>query len=409
MTLMTSMQSPGGSETRDGPPLPGYSPFARLRALLAKFPARCDQELISLDLGEAQFPPPAQLLEGLSNFDGWRRYPPLGGTAALRAAYRGWLERRFGLRSDAVIGMEPTPGSKQAAFNLICMAVRRARLRGVTRPIIAVPNPFYPTYVSAAHHAGAECAFIASHVSPVRTVQEVLGIASRRLAAIVVCSPSNPEGRCIDAKAYGALSALARNKAITLIVDECYIDLFEDSPPIGVVSALQGRDGGMAGVVALHSLSKRSCVPGLRSGFVCGDVELVSEYADLNRSGGVSFSLPVCEVAASLWSDESHVARHRQAIHRSWKLADKFLGGLPGYQRAGAGFFLWIAVEDDERRTIALWTRNGLRVMPGSFLTAPEPDGTNFGRRRLRIALVHEPELMAEALQRLRDGLTATL
>jgi aspartate/methionine/tyrosine aminotransferase len=191
-----------------------------------------------------------------------------------------------------------------------------------------------------------------------------------------------------------------------LLVDECYTDLWAGRPPTGYLSLVERNAVEPGRFLVLHSLSKRSAAPGLRSGFTAGDPETVADYAYHNRVCGVSSPLPVCAAAARLWQDDSHVLRAREALARNWELADGILGTVPRYRRADAGFFLWLPVDDDEATARRLWRDHALSVMPGRYLGAVGHDGVNPGAGHLRIALVHEEPLMLEALVRLRDGMT---
>jgi aspartate/methionine/tyrosine aminotransferase len=251
--------------------------------------------------------------------------------------------------------------------------------------------------------------------------------AGGRVAAIVVCSPGNPRGEILSAPTLREIWTTAAAAGATLIVDECYTDLSTAAPPPGfltVVAAAEGASGDRAPAgrapagrapadrapagrvsapyLVLHSLSKRSGSPGLRSGFVAGDAATVGAYATYNRSCGVSSPLPVCAAAAALWSDDGHVARRRAALARTWDLADEILGDLRGYRRAEAGFFLWLPVRDDEDLARRLWRADALSVMPGRYLAVEDATGVNPGANHLRIALVHQEKVMEEALGRIR-------
>jgi N-succinyldiaminopimelate aminotransferase len=387
------------------------SAFDRLRRLLRDRQPPHGVEPALLHLGEMALAPPPHLLGALARAEHWSKYPPLGGTAALRDAYRTWLGRRFGaarILQDPALGCEPTPGSKQALAALIALAVQQARARGVQHPAVVLPNPFYPTYLAATRDAGATPLFYRTEAGPAgRAACQALARSAGRAAALVVCSPGSPQGDPVDAASHVAIAGAAREAGAMAIVDECYVDSFAAQPPDGMVSLWERRLVDPHGMVALHTLSKRSCAPGLRSGFLVGGSELVARYASHNRTCGVPLPLPVCEAAAALWDDEQHVEGMREAIARNWDLADAHLGGLPGYRRAASGFFMWLPVRDDEAATARLWSRDGVMVMPGRYLAAEDQSGVNPGVGRLRIALVHDARRMTEALQRLRETLEA--
>jgi len=362
------------------------SAFAWLRKLLAGIPQPHGLEAIPLHLGESRLGVPAIDFTPLADVSAWTRYPPLGGTPELRAAYTGWLRRRFTLTDDSEIAVEPTPGSKQAVAALIALSVADRR-----DPVVVMPNPYYPTYLAATEAAGARPVFY-SHVGEIAALAE-------SAAAVVVCNPGNPRGEVLSTQTLRDIADGATNAL--LVVDECYTDLAHGTLPSGI---LETRPRGR--FVVLHSLSKRSAVPGLRSGFLAGDPSTVAAYAEHNRSCGVSMPLPVCAVAAALWADDAHMSALQSALARNCDMADGILRGVPGYQRAEAGFFLWLPVDDDEETARRLWREQALSVMPGRYLAAMDARGVNPGVGYVRVALVHEEKTMRDALIRIRDTMT---
>jgi aspartate/methionine/tyrosine aminotransferase len=202
-----------------------------------------------------------------------------------------------------------------------------------------------------------------------------------------------------------AISESSRKVGAILIVDECYIDLFGTEAPAGILSLSENRLLDPANLIVLHTLSKRSGAPGLRSGFAIGGPDVVADYASYNRNCGVSSPLPVCAAATALWADESHVRLMRKTIAQNWDLADTHLAGIPNYRRAPTGFFLWLAVADDEAVACRLWSDHGLMTMPGRYLGAHDKEGINPGINWLRVALIQKPERMAASLCRLRTAL----
>lgn len=383
------------------------SAFVRLCELLRDEHPPHGVLAIDLHLGEPRFDCSRSWLSSLGAEHGWSSYPPLGGTARLRQAYGAWLGRHFGVAAmlaDGRLSTEPTPGSKQAIAALVDLVVRHRRERSGVKPVVVLPNPFYPTFVQAACHAGADIAWYdATGPALAGRVAAAAANAGARLAAIVLCHPASPSGDCLDAASLAALHGTARCHDVPLLVDECYIDVHDGTPPGGMLQAMREASHEADGLVVFHTLSKRSCAGGLRCGQVSGDPAWIARYAEFNRGCGVSPSWPICEAAAALWEDESHVLGLRHQVQRNWDIADDLLGGLPGYRRAVAGFFLWLPVEDDLRAARLLWSQCGLRVMPGTFLGMEDAAGRNPGARHVRVALVHPPALMHEALMRLRD------
>lgn len=389
--------------------MPVASAFGRLAALLDDLAPPVGVELRDLHLGEPKFDFSRQQLGLLADASGWHAYPPLGGTAELRRAYGEWLDRHFhvgGLLDSGRIEAEPSPGSKQAIATVLQIAVRAKREAGF-EPVVVLPNPFYPTYAQATAQACAQAAWYEATLShrTVERVEDAACAAGKGLAAIVVCSPASPAGHAFSATELDRLLALAQRSEMPLLVDESYIDLHCGSPPPGMLSRLLTVGARPDSLVTFHTLSKRSCAGGLRSGFIVGDPAWISRYADFNRTCGVSLSHPACRVSARLWEDEAHVASLRRGIDANWNIADEVLAGVPGYSRALTGFFLWLPVADDERLARRLWSTFGVRVMPGSYLGVADTMRHHPGAGHLRVALVHPPEAMRDALLRVREAI----
>ncbi len=382
------------------------SAFDRLRDLTRDLTPAENLSPIQLHLGELKLPMPALDYTALANQADWGRYPPLGGTPELRAAYSAWLARRFAVQvADDGVAIEPTPGAKQAVAIALMLAVRRAQLRGVITPVLILPNPFYPTYHAAALASGAQVIFYSSEGAPLeQQIAAALASAQGRCAAVLLCNPGNPDGKVLSKQSLGQVAELARQAQARLLVDECYIDVWCDTAPCGYLELFKQAPQNQPEVLVLHTLSKRSSAPGLRSGFVAGDPETVAEYANYNRVCGVSVPYPTCAVSSLLWQDEAHLDRMRSMLRNNWALADQLLGEFASYRRPAAGFFLWLPVPDDLACTRQLWQEQALYVMPGRFLAAENADASNPGVNFLRIALVHQ-EAMLPALQRLREVL----
>ncbi|MFF9768211.1 aminotransferase class I/II-fold pyridoxal phosphate-dependent enzyme [Streptomyces sp. NPDC014636] len=389
---------------------PARSAFARLRDLLHGIPAPPGLDPIPLQLGESRLCPPSIDVAPLAVAEQWTRYPQLGGSAELRDAYGHWLERRFGVRrslAEGRIAVEPTPGTKQAVAVAVAVACAVERARGRGAPAVVMPNPFYPTYRAGAEAAGAEPVFYTlDDDGDPASVAAAVAAAGERVAAVILCNPGNPRGEILSADTLSMVAKTAAEAGALLIVDECYTDLSPDRTPPGFLSLVERDLGAPGPFLVLHSLSKRSAAPGLRSGFAAGDPETVAAYAGYNRVCGVSAPAPVNAVATALWSDDAHVATARASLARNWALADATLKDVPHYRRAAAGFFLWLPVADDEATARHLWRSHALTVMPGRYLAAAGADGVNPGAGYVRVALVHDEPLMREALTRLAAALT---
>jgi N-succinyldiaminopimelate aminotransferase len=376
--------------------------FESLRRLLDDVEPPVELEPIALHLGEQRLAVPCQLLSAHVSGKDWSRYPMLGGTSELRASYARWLNRTFMIdfdRQPGWIDLEPMPGAKFAIAAAIQMATR-AR----SAPVIAMPDPCYPTYVAAARLCGAEIVGYPADVQDPATVIELLLEKINGLAAIIICHPNNPTGVALDRAALLKLRRLTAAHDVLLIVDECYVDLWLAVPTASVISIAPTTHPGehyTGRWIAIHSLSKRSAAPGLRSAFVAGDPGSIASLRHFNRTCGVSLGAPIAALSAALWDDESHVDRMRASLRSTWTMAEELLGDLPGYRRAAAGFFLWLEVGNGIEIARRLWREVAVKVMPGSYLTAGTPAGYA-ANQYVRVALILPPETLGPALNRLR-------
>ncbi len=405
-----------------------FYPFSRLNRLLegidpAPSPAP-DGQPILLSLGEPRHQPPDFVAQMLAeNAEGWGRYPTPRGTAGYRTAAADWLVRRYGLPEDTAApggpldpetAILPLPGSREGLF-FAALALASTR-PGAPAPKVLLPNPFYHVYMGAALAAGAEPVPVAASRTS-GLLPDVAGLAPELLdqaALCYFCTPSNPQGAVADLARLEELIALARRHDFVLAFDECYSEIYTDVPPPGALeSALQagllggprpGGDGGPLGnLLVFHSLSKRSSAPGLRCGFVAGDPRLIQALDESLRVGGAGVPLPVLAAGEALWRDEAHVTANRLQYQEKFAVAERVLGGRFGFRRPAGGFFLWLDVGDGEAAAVELWRQGGLKVVPGAYMAAETPDGENPGRRFIRVALVHEPELVEAALRRLGE------
>ena len=357
------------------------SAFDRLRTLLHKVSPSKDFLEVRMHIGECQLAgemtiPSADL--------SWRKYPPLGGTETLHEAYGQWLERRFEIdpyTSELDLRWEPTPGTKQAVYVAILNVLRRARRRGIAQPKILQPNPGYPTYLAALEYGDGLSIFY----------EDVMACTSSTcvddIAALILCHPDNPTGRVYCRKELRTLCDWAHQNNVTLIVDECYIDLYVNHPPPGFISCVNSKEFLGLSFLVLHSLSKRSSMPGLRHGFVLGDRKSVEDYARFNRSCGVSVGHAVCASAAAFWSDDDHVEIARKNLSVNLRLAQQYLGNYEHFEAPEAGLFLWLNVSNGEEFTRQLWRDGRVMVMPGKYLAEEYPRGTNPGNAFIRISL----------------------
>jgi aspartate/methionine/tyrosine aminotransferase len=227
-----------------------------------------------------------------------------------------------------------------------------------------------------------------------------------RTAMVYICSPANPQGAVASRDYWRELLALAERHDFIVLADECYAEIWRDAAPVGVLEAAAEAGADPERVVAFHSLSKRSNLPGLRSGFVCGGPGAVARMRQLRNYAGAPVPLPLQRVAEKVWADETHVTQNRALYAQKYRVADAVLGDVPGYMAPPAGFFLWLPVEDGEAAALRLWRETGVRVLPGSYLSRTVED-RNPGQGYVRVAMVAPTQEMQRGLTLLRDCLYA--
>jgi N-succinyldiaminopimelate aminotransferase len=378
------------------------SPFVRLGALLASLAP--GKAAINLAVGEPQHPIPAFVGPTLAaHIAGFGRYPPGKGTDPFRHAAADWLARRFALARplDPEREISALSGTREGLFFAALVAKSWVSARA-GRPAILLPNPFYAVYAAGA--AAADCEPVYLDATARSGFLPDLGALDpallSRTVAFYLASPSNPQGAVADRRYLGRLVAMAQRFGFVLMSDECYCDIYGDAPPPG---ALEVAGPHFANVVAFHSLSKRSNLPGLRVGFAAGDGRFMASYIELRNIAAPQVPGPAQEVAVAAFADEAHVAVNRRLYAAKFALADEILGPRYGYRRPPGGFFLWLDVKPQggEAAAVALWREAGLRVLPGRYIAQDQVDGTNPGADFIRVALVQDQETTAEALRRL--------
>ncbi|MDR3518590.1 MAG: aminotransferase class I/II-fold pyridoxal phosphate-dependent enzyme [Azospirillaceae bacterium] len=377
--------------------LPDY-PFARLNCLLATTRVDANRPPVLMSIGEPQQPPPALIDEILhASAHLWGKYPPVNGTEDFRAAVAGWLCRRYGL-ADRLVDPQtmilPVSGTREALFQVALLAVPRLR-HGRAVPAVLIPNPFYAVYAGAAAMARAEPVFLSATPDTgfLPDLDALTPALLSRTALFYLCSPSNPQGAIADLAYLRRAIALARHYGFVLVADECYAEIYDRAAPPGL---LEAADGDMTGLLVFNSLSKRSSAAGIRSGFVAGDPALIRAFATLRSYGLAGVPLPILAASAALWRDEAHVVESRDRYRARIDAAERALSGRLGFYRPPGGFFLWLDVGDGEAAAAKLWQQAAIKTLPGAYLARPDRDGNNVSARYLRIALVHEPEIIFE-------------
>lgn len=384
--------------------LPAYA-FPRLRRLLHGIQPGGNP--IILTIGEPRHAFPDWVPEVLAASVGeLAKYPPNDGTPELLEAISGWLLRRHGLAlgTDRITVVN---GTREGMFNAL-LALCPERKAG-RQPAVLIPNPFYQVYAVAAAAVDAEAVFVSAGPEsgglPDFTAlpAEVL----ERTAIAWLCSPANPQGAVASEDYLQQVIKLAERHDFMIFSDECYSEIWRDTPPPGALAVAE-RLGLGHRVMMFNSLSKRSNLPGVRSGFAAGPAEAIAACRRLRSYAGAPLPLPMQRLSERAWAEESHVEASRALYQQKYAIADRILGDVPGYQSPEGGFFLWLPVPevigDGEAAARKLWAEAGVQVLPGAYL-ARDAGGVNPGAQFIRVALVATATETEAALIRLRDCL----
>jgi len=397
-------------------------PFERLRQLFAGITPNPTWSAISLGIGEPRHPTPAFLKTALCNAimapdGGLSNYPATGGTPELKQACATWLERRYGLQLDPQRQILPVNGSREALFALAQVVVNPRSHADGAEPIVVCPNPFYQIYEGAAYLAGAQPWFAPSEASRNFGVDwtQVPDAVWARTQLLYVCSPGNPAGAVMPLAEWAQLFELSDRYGFVIASDECYSEIyFRDEPPLGGLQAAAqlGRHD-FRRLISLTSLSKRSNVPGLRSGFVAGDADIMKSFLLYRTYHGSAMSTTVQSASAAAWLDEAHVQDNRAQYRAKFAEVTPLLTPVMDVRLPDAGFYLWAGVpthfggkdytDHPQRDTAfaqALYAQYNVTVLPGSYL-AREWNGHNPGCHRVRMALVAETAECVEAARRI--------
>ena len=386
-------------------------PFEKLRALLGSVQPPADMAPIALSIGEPKHRSPAFVAEALSaNLDQLAVYPTTLGIAPLREAISNWCTRRFGLPAgtlDPAQHVLPVNGTREALFAFTQAVVQRST-PGQEPGLVISPNPFYQIYEGAAFLAGAQ-----PHYLPCLEEQgfnpdfaAVSDDVWQRCQILFLCSPGNPTGALIPVETLKKLIALADKFDFVIAADECYSELYfdEGNPPAGLLSACAelGRHD-FKRCVVFHSLSKRSNLPGLRSGFVAGDAAILKSFLLYRTYHGCAMPVQTQLASVAAWNDEAHVKANRDLYREKFDAVLAILDGVLDVQRPDGGFYLWAKTPiDDETFTRELYAREHVTVVPGSYLSR-EVNGNNPGAGRVRMALVAPLAECVAAAERIRD------
>jgi N-succinyldiaminopimelate aminotransferase len=380
-------------------------PFERLRSLLAGAVPPAHLPHIPLSIGEPRHPPPAFVGQALTDaLDSLGNYPLVAGLPELRTAIADWLERRFGLPTGAVrpdVAVVPVNGTREALFSFVQAVVDAS----TDRAAVLMPNPFYQIYEGAALLAGAEPVYL--HCDPdngyLPDLDAVTPEQWDRCQLLFLCSPGNPTGAVLPEAYLRRAIELAGRHDFALASDECYSEIYPDEadPPPGLLQvACRSGHSGFERCVVFNSLSKRSNVPGLRSGFVAGDAALLDGFRLYRTYHGCAVPVPTQRASIPAWQDEAHVVENRRLYRKKFDSVVPMLRGVLDVELPGGAFYLWPRVGDDEAFARGLFERQHVTVLPGSYL-AREASGVNPGRGRVRISLVASVEDCIEAARRI--------
>ena len=360
---------------------------------------------IHMTIGEPKHAFPAWVTDEITKHAaGFNKYPPNDGSPELRAAIAAWIVRRYGVEMDPDSEVMALNGTREGLYNAVialCPPTKNGE-----KSAILMPNPFYQVYMIGAISGEADPIMVPAtaetgHLPDFASLpEEVL----RRTTAAYLCSPANPQGVVASRDYWADLIALAEKYDFLIFADECYSEIYRDTPPTGALEVVKELGTDRNRVVIFHSLSKRSNLPGLRSGFAASGAETMRQIKQLRNYAGAPLPLPLQQAAAAVWADEAHVEENRALYQEKYAIADRIFGNVPGYVSPEAGFFLWLPVEDDEAAALKLWRETGVRVLPGSYL-AQNVAGGNPGQNYIRVALVAPKDETTRGLEAIRDCL----
>ena len=388
-------------------------PFQRIAQLLEGVnPA--DKPLISLAIGEPKHKAPDFILEALrDNMNGFSHYPLTKGSDNLRNAIAQWLTQRFKLPGGSINHEKhilPVNGTREALFAFAQAVIDRSQ----SKAQILMPNPFYQIYEGAALLAGAEPVYLpcTAETGFIPDFDSVSAKTWDNCQLIYLCSPGNPTGAVVPEEQIRQLLELAEKHDFVIASDECYSEIYfdEDNPPVGLLEvAAKAGNTDYKRCVVFHSLSKRSNVPGLRSGFIAGDAQILNKFLLYRTYHGCAMSPPVQEASIAAWNDEAHVLANRHLYREKFDAVLGILAPLMDVQKPAASFYLWAGLDEqsglnDETFTREIYAQQNLKVVPGSYLSR-DVAGLNPGKNRLRMALVATLDECIEGAQRIESFL----
>jgi len=382
-------------------------PFERLNALKSGLTPPADKEHIALSIGEPKHPTPAFISEAIiSHMHGLAQYPLTRGSDELRESITSWLSRRFHIPTndiDAGRHVLPVNGTREALF-----AFAQCVVEASNNALVLMPNPFYQIYEGAALLAGATPLFLNStkESNYLADFSQVTETQWQDCQLLYICSPGNPTGAVMDKQALTDLFALADKYDFIIASDECYSEIYfdENKPPMGMLQAcIEAGRNDFKRCVVFHSLSKRSNAPGLRSGFVAGDADVIAQLLKYRTYHGCAMSMPAQAASIKAWNDEEHVEHNRELYREKFAAVIEVLQPVIHVEQPDAGFYLWLKtpVSDTDFARDLFATQN-VTVLPGSYLSRDTSDG-NPGANYVRMALVAPMDECIEAAMRIKE------
>ncbi len=365
--------------------LPPYA-FPRLRSLLAG--VEPGGATVDMTIGSPLHPFPHWITDILvRNAQGFGGYPPNDGTQELRQSISDWITRRYGAEYPADTHIFPLNGTREGLFNAslaLCPETKNGK-----QPVVLTPNPFYQVYAVAALAVGAEPVYVNAtrETGFLPDFRSLPADVLNRTAVAYVCSPSNPQGAVATADYWRDLLESAEKYDFKVFADECYSEIYRDTPPTGILTVARDAKSDPERVVLFNSLSKRSNLAGLRSGFAASGPKNIKRMKGLRNYAGAPLALPLQRVAEQVWANEDHVEANRTLYAEKLAFADEIFEDVSEYTPPEAGFFLWLPVDDGEAATMKLWTETGVKVLPGAYL-GRESGGQNPGQKYIRVAMV---------------------
>ena len=371
-------------------------PFEKLNTLLADITPNPELDPILLTIGEPQFETPEFIQNALKESTPLlKKYPKTAGEEYLRESMRNFLMRRFGVAVDDA-QLVPSFGTREVLFNFPQYFLFDKR-----EPVIAFTNPFYQIYEGAAIASRAKMHFL--NLNEANGYRPEMDEALLQECDLVILNfPNNPTASCLSLDELGEWVKLALKHDFVLVNDECYSEIYtQEAVPSLLEASVHVGNSDYKNVLVINSISKRSSAPGLRSGFIAGDAEILQGYMEYRTYVGAASPLPLQVAAAAAWDDEEHVARSRAVYRRNFELAEEILGvAMPE-----ATFYIWLKVDNAMEMTKKLYREYNLKVLPGEYLARTDDKGENPGRDYLRIALVENEEKTKEALLRIKEAL----